>query len=409
MRTLSLLAAGSLVAATLTAGLVSASPASAGASDFQERWCTTGGPRPCLESVTRDTGSGPVPVTESDPDWKITSTGKLATPDFDYFMWTVDPRTITSGGPELTTGQTWSLTFDTGTLQPDYTEAYAGKQEVTRTDDGDGTYHVTYTAQPVITTSGCASVYPPTCPYTADSWAVQLTGEVHDLAPGSEFNGFDVAQSADEVNGIFLEGVDTGKPYLESEMANSHQYDSDGAGTMVTFVGQVRWSIPYVMLKQSFGVDDPANLSTSGLSGTVSRPDGTLDSGATWVVDNRTTDKVLVVDVSGLTFTRKILRLRRGDITPTRPSNLVASRTGRHTGVLDFDASRSRGSRVTGYAAACDSVGGGDGFGVASSDTTTRLRLSGLKARTAYDCKVRALSKAGPGRWTATVRMPARG
>ena len=179
----------------------------------------------------------------------------------DYFQWDV----VGLNGSELDTGDTWSVTFDTGTIQPRYTESYAGVPTTSRSADGDGTFHLTYTAKPVVTTTGCdeSGGWPPACTTTATSWKRELSGEVHDK---SDFgNGYDRSQNADDVSGVFLETAGDGSPLLTSDMANSHQYD-DG-GTLTTFVGQARFRLPYPFLRDDFGIPDPETLTPGSLTG----------------------------------------------------------------------------------------------------------------------------------------------
>ena len=383
-----------LVLACLSGGLVVAPVATAvppAPEDLVPRWCSTD-PAPCLVSASRNG----VDVPSTSTDWQIRQTAGLSDIGYPYFQWQV----VAVGGTPLTTSDDWSLTFDTGTIEPRYTEGYSGTPVVQRSSDGDGTWHVTYTASPVLTTTGCTSDFPPVCPHTADSWQIELSGEVQ-AKPDGAFNGFDVGQSVDEVNGIFLEEAPDGTRYLSSEMANSHVY-VDG-GTSKVFTGQVRWRIPYAMLTEEFGVPNPKTMVASSLSGAVTRPDGTA-SPATFSVVNDTVGKAMVVDVSGVTFTRKVLQVRRGVITPTRPTQVSASRTSKHKGFVDFDPSSPRGAKVTGYLGRCVAVRGDD-VRTASSDNI--VRFTGLREGKPYDCKVRALSAAGPSKWSESVRMTA--
>ena len=389
-----------LLAPLLLAGLVSsAGPASAAPGDFVPRWCSDDPTPPCLVSATLN-GSA---VTSSSPDWEIQQTGKLTDIGYPYFQFQV----ARIGSTAMTTGDHWVLTFDTGSIEPRYTEGFSGTPVVTRTDDGDGTWHVTYDAYPVLTTDGCDSTadWPWPCSTTATGSQMQLYGEVQQK-DDLDFNGFDMAQNVDGTNGIFLEKAADGSRYLSTEVVNSHQYDSDpGPGTtLTTFTGQLRFRIPYAMLKNSFDVPNPATMDAGSLSGTVTKPDGT-SAPATWLVTNDTAGKALKVDVSGFTFSRKILKVKRGVITPTVPAHVTATRTGQHRGQVAFDASAHRGAKVTGYGTRCVSTSGN--HVVTASGSVALLDVTGLHSGTAYDCKVRALSKAGPSKWSAAAHLPA--
>jgi hypothetical protein len=155
------------------------------------------------------------------------------------------------------------------------------------------------------------------------------------------------------------------------------------------------------MLKDDFDVPNPATMVASSLSGTVN---GSTTSG-TWSIVNDTAGKAMVVNVSGLTFSVKRLKVRRGVITPTRPTQVSAARTSRHRGFVDFDPSSPRGAKVTGYAGRCVAVSGDD---VVTATSDNIVRFTGLRAGVGYDCRVRATSAAGPSKWSDTVRMTAR-
>ena len=87
-------------------------------------------------------------------------------------------------------------------------------------------------------------------------------------------------------------------------------------------------------------------------------------------------------------------------ITPTRPTQVSATRTGPGRGFVDFEPSSPRGAKVTGYAGRCVS-----GRHVVTASADNIVRFTGLKADKGYDCKVRAKSKVGPGPWSDVVRM----
>ena len=401
----------SLVGSLLTAGAV-ASGGPAAAATYAPRWCTSPADAPCLVSATRNG----TPVTSASTDWEIDLVeGSTGIPGDDYVGWIVQGL----GGAELSPADTWTLIFDTGSMKPRYTEAFAGVPAVTRTDDGDGTWHVTYTAKPVLTTDGCDSsaAWPWPCLDVAPDtqWQYQLSGEIQDRdseGDAGEFNGFDWSQSADGTNGIFLETAGDGSRYLSSEMVNSRLYDADrtAGSDPQTFYGQARFRVPYQMLKESFGVPNPATMVASSLSGTVN---GSA-TGATFAVTNDKVGKALVVDISDVTFAHGTdvparattpvdrIRVRTGTITPTRPTQVSATRTAAHRGFVDFEPSKPRGAKVTGYAARCTLVGGDQ---VVRGTSDNIVHLTGLRARKAYDCQVRATSAVGPSAWSAVVRM----
>jgi hypothetical protein len=411
MRTPSLLIAAALVASTLTVGLIGATAtSSAAAGGFEERPCSTH-PAPCLVAASRNG----TPITSASTNWEVLVTEEQDADGNRYFQWMV----ADIGGPDdLSTSDDWILEFNTGTLDPRYTEGYAGTPYTERILNVDGsTFRLEYTAKPVLTAFACApdGGWPTTCPAIAtdddttgdpadDKVSVMLYGEVQDKAGDEDFRGFDVAQNADEVNGPFLETASDGSQYLEAFMANSHQYDSNPGPTVtpVDFVGQVRWRLPYRMLKNWFGIPNPALMVPTSLKG---RPDGT-PSTATFTFTHEPVDNAWVVDATDIGFSKKVLRVKTGMITPTKPGDPRPYRTSAREGAVGYDLSSARGARVTGYLGRCVAVRGDDVVTASGDRTQSRLDFNGLRRDVAYDCKVRATSKVGPSRWSDVVRVP---
>jgi hypothetical protein len=368
--------------------------AQAGPGIYAERWCAAPNPAPCLVSVKRNG----VSLTVSDPNFAVQSTGKLSTGDFDYFGFLV----AQIGATPLSTGDTWEFEFDTGTLDPNYMEGFAGVPDMDRIVDpeADGTYHVRYTAKPIVYTYGCdtaSPVWPWPCTAAATSEEVKLSVEVQDR--NDEFARFFSAQSPQGVNGIFLETALDGSRYLSSEMVNSH-FRADGT---TVFQGEVRFRIPYAMLHDSFGVPDPSTMDATSLSGTVNGS----TTAASFHVWHDPDGGGMFVDITGLTFSKKVIKVKRGVITPRRPTNLVATRIDSHTGKVAFTLAKARGAKPTGYKIRCVS-GGGHVVTNTKTTPTSPIRIGGLRTGVGYDCKVRATSKAGPGTWSTVVRMRAR-
>jgi hypothetical protein len=230
----------------------------------------------------------------------------------------------------------------------------------------------------------------------ADTEQVMLQSEVWDR--NDEFARFQRSQSPESVNGIFLETASDGSRYLSSEMVNSHY----SHGTTV-FNGEVRFRIPYTMLHDSFGVPDPSTMVASSLAGTVN---GGTTAG-TFNVFHDPDGGGMYVDITDLHFSVKRIKVRRGVIVPTRPTNLHATRIDAHTGRVGYTLAKARGAKPTGYKIRCVS-GGGHVVTNTRTSPTSPIGISGLRRGVGYDCRVRATSKAGPGTWSFVVRMPAR-
>ena len=381
----------------LVAPLVVASStqsAQAAPEDYIERWCSAPNPAPCLVSVKRNG----VSLTSSDPNFAVQSTGLLSVSGFPYFGFLV----AEVGGVPLSTTDTWEFNFDTGTTDPNNTSAFAGVPDVDRVHDGDGTYHVRYTAKPILYTYGCdtaSSSWPWPCTSVATDEDVKLSVEVQDRT--DDFANFHSAQSPQGVNGIFLETATDGSRFLLSEMVNSH-FRAAPSSTVV-YEGEAWFRIPYAMLRDSFGVPDPSTMEATSLSGTVNGS----TTAATFVVSHDPDGGGMFVNITDLTFSKKVIRVKRGIIVPKRPTDLRATRTATYTGRVGYDLADARGAKPTGYIVRCVS-GGGHVRTNDKSTPTSPIYVGGLRKGVAYTCKVRAKSKAGPGTWSLGIRMPAR-
>ena len=384
----------------LTAPLVVASstqPSQAGGGEttYTERWCSPVDtyPAPCLVSVKRNG----VSLAKTDTQFEVQSTGRFPVSGFPYFGFLV--AQAPGGTTPLATTDTWEFYFDTGTLDPNNTSAFAGVPDVDRLPDGDGTYHLRYTAKPILYTHGCDTEslsWPWFCTSVATDEEVKLAVEVQDRT--DEFALFHSAQSPQGVNGIFLETATDGSRYLSSEMVNSH---SRADGTV--FQGEVRFRMPYGMLRDSFGVPDPSTMVASSLAGTVN---GGTTIG-TFTVFHDPDGGGMFVDITDLTFSVKRIKVKRGVITPRRPTELRATRLDAHVGRVGYTLAQPRGAKPTGYKIRCVS-GGGHVVTNRKYEPTSPIRAFGLRKGVAYTCKVRATSKAGDGTWSLGIRMPAR-
>jgi hypothetical protein len=420
----------------VTAGLGALGPAGPSSavvddSTFTERWCSTGAPTPCVEAVTLN-GS---PVLVDDPVYTVTSTGVQFLDYTDYVMWNV---ATTSPATGLQPSETWSVRFDMGTMKPRYTEGYSGDLEVVREADGDGTFHVTMTGKPVLMAESCRDDFPPYCqsptPYEptvvgSDTWngvSMRFSGEVWDLdrddpaGDASWRNGYDRSQNLDGVNDPFFEPTSDGGYRLTVDTYNAARYDHDGdSGTdPILFKGEFKLRLPYALFRQRFEVPDPDTLPVSSLVG------ATTGDGAdgTWTITKDPEAKVFVARVTGITYPDTVsartsaravsrtqvrtLRVKRGVITPFAPRDLGARRTTAHRARVTYDPARARGARPTGYTVRCVNLA--RTHTVFASDTASPTVVTGLRSGKAYDCRVRARSKAGPGAWSVAVRVPAR-
>lgn len=394
-----LLAAATASLALAAAGLAvlgTATPATA--ATFAERWCNSGHTNtPCVVEASRNgtamhageaVGIQLIP-TQSQSDYQYTS-----------FLLD-DPTKV------LKTTDTVSVLIDLGGLEPEYTEGYASRPDVDRINDRDGTYKVRYTGRPVLLTTGCTDTYPNYCTDTAESQRVVFEAEIQKLTTNHELEGFDRSQSADTVDGIFL--VERrGGDYLESSWDNSRLL-TDG---VTPAKAEARFRIPYQMLIDDFKIPSPSTMVASSLVGTVN------GSPATYAFSQDPKGGAVFVDISGVTFPvgnspklakasataskPRVVRVKRGVITPTAPVLTKASRISPTKAKVTFKKAKARGARLTGYQARCQASGHKT---LTAKGGSPRAVVKGLKAGRAYKCSVRGLSKAGPGRWSTRTKV----
>ncbi len=273
-----------------------------------------------------------------------------------------------------------------------------------RFDDGDGTYQVKISANPVLIVGDCDQrTWPWTCDHTATrQWDGYLDGQVTDYeawvdpAQRASFYGMDFNSniSATGLPPEIVNDPTTGAEQILVRLANPH-FQDDG---VTVFHGFAHQRIPNAFLREVYGIDAPASLTTGGLSPVVS------GSGpATTSVALEPGGGAVLVDVSDVTFSARILRINRGVITPTRPTDIHGARLGPAGGRLRFDPATPRGSQITGYQSRCVH----NAHVVTTNGKASPLVVTGLHAGVPYDCRIRAKSKAGLGAPSASVRIPA--
>jgi hypothetical protein len=324
-----------------------------------------------------------------------------------------DPLNL--GGSE-TLDDVWRIHLRLGSWQPRIVFLHGDGLVAKRIDNGDGTFELDITGSPAHITSfhipggdgGCdQSVWPWVCPETADGeryyWGADISdnGQWTDPDQRAAFNGFDYATNieATDIPPQVVEDPSTGMPQLQINLANPHYY-TDGS---TVFRGFVHMRIPNRFLRNVYGIDDPASMTSSGLTADYTGAD---TSAGTTTISQDAGDDAMLVDATGLRFSAKRLHVRVGTITPTRPRDIRAKRVGVHRGKVAFARSHSRGSKVTGYTVKCVARTGKDVETARGSESPVVVR--GLAAGVAYDCKVRARSKAGPSRWSVADKMRAR-
>lgn len=424
MRSRSLLVSLALVSGGLAALTGTIAPTSSASSTLEERWCAgPSTPRPCVTAFSRNGSAvaegGAYVVQLNTPQPLDGGT---------YVNWQV---VDSSGASTLAPGDTWSVTLDMGSMKPRYTEGYSGGTVVTRGGTA-GAYTVTIEGRSVRMAESCKDEYPPVCqnptPFASTAtWrgvSGAFNGEIWDLegdgGDASWRNGYDRSQSVDGVNDPDFAPTSDGGYRFSTETYNAATYDDDGSPATApkAFRGEFKFRLPYSLMRQRLGVPDPDTLPVSLLSGTTS---GSGIDG-TWTITKDASARVFYAEVvgvtypdtvSGRTFLRaasktqvRTLRVKRGVIVPFAPRSVSAVRTTTSRGRLSYAAARARGARPTGYSVRCVNLAGT--HVVTASDTASPTVVTGLRTGKAYDCRVRAKSKAGPGIWSAKVRLAAR-
>lgn len=289
---------------------------------------------------------------------------------------------------------TWSITIKVG-FDPREVDAYADNLIVTRTDNGDGTWDVTYTGDPVEMgdNSECTTnAWPWSCPYTAKANTVNFLGEANDYqnwADASQWGDFDGMTMSTNIEATGLPPqIDPTTFAMTIQLANSHFL----AGSSTPFEGFFYLSIPNGYL-EAMGIDDPSTITPSGVdAGGAGGAMITVTPGAT----------ATQVSIAGMTFSPHKLKIRRGVITPTVPSKLRAHRSSATRATLTFKRAKPRGSRITSYLARCTAK---HYAAVRAKGKHLRLHLHGFSPGTAYRCQVRAKAKAGYGHWSAKKKL----
>jgi len=372
---------------------------SAGAGPLPSSYCADGASPPCIVSATRND----VDVLSTDPTytvWTNLITGSAS----DEFLWGVWKDGDFELGASARSDR-WVVKIDVGSIIPRVVFTHGDDVEVNRFDDGSGTYQVKISANPVLIVGDCdqSAPWPWPCDSTATrQWDGYLDGQVTDYgawsvpAQRAAFYGmnFNSNISATSLPPEIVNDPVTGAEQILVRLANPH-YEDDGS---TLFHGFAHQRIPNAFLREVYGIDAPSSLTTGGLVPVVT------GSGAGSVgVALEPGGGAVQVDATGLTFSARILRVKRGVITPTRPTDLHGARLGPASGRLRFDPASPRGSRITGYQSRCVH----NAHVVTTNGKASPMTVSGLHQGVAYDCRIRAKSKAGLGAPSASVRIPA--
>jgi hypothetical protein len=367
--------------------------ADAQAADDQY-WCSKKA-APCIVSASRNG----TPVTPSDPVYDVTVTA-FSGDGSEGALWNVQRSNGDHDLGAAALGDHWSVTLDLYHVAPGVASQYADNVTVKRAPASDGT--VTIAGDPVTVEEGgdCdTSAHPWTCPNRAkgESKAL-LQGRVIDYDSSTDLQrrsmrgmNYSTNVAATSIPPEIENDPATGADQLLLRLANHHLHP-DGS----VFEGFVHLRIPNFFLRVVYEIDNPSTLTASGLKTTGA-------GGGTVSITQETGRDAMLVDVTGITFSQRLLRIRRGKIVPTKPTRLRAERTGRHSARIRFHRSKPRGSNVTSYVVRCSAKNAS----ARAFATHPRLHLTALVEGRAYRCRVRARSKAGAGPKSKRVTIPA--
>ena len=366
----------------LCAGMLGTGSAQAQSDQF---WCSA---HPALKTciVSASLDGSPIVASDATYDvWAIPSPVSGAK----TVQWSVQP--VSSGDLSAELGHTFSVTIKTNVV-PREIDGFGASMTYDRSSLGGGEYQVVITGQPVSVTTQNGCTFPPggpTCtPVAPGPSSVILQGEIDDYNYSGyaadltdSFYGMDMYTNVAETSlPPSLIDSDAG-PELQIELAD-HHFLHDG----VTAVhGDFYLRIPAGFLATYWGINDPTTLSTNGLAASVGAGGGTL----TVTVEPANTG--VQVRITGLTFSRRKLKIKLGVVTPRAPTHVKAHRTSGTTAHITFHPARPRGQKVRGYSASCD------GHRMKVVGRHSPATIKGLTPGVAYTCRLRGRSRAGYG------------
>jgi hypothetical protein len=383
------LAATLVTLVTLTMPLAGASAQATSARPGIDagEWCTNQAP-PCVVGASRDG----VAITEADPTYAVSASGSQQGGEF-LTQWGIGDVNVPGIYESLAptdVGVPFSITIDVGTHLPRVVDEYAGGVSVTDTESAAGTWDVTVSGTAVEqgVNADCNAINF-TCPFNETNTIVAFQGEIGDWqqwpdsAQWNDFSGLDQWTNVEETE---IPPQITGNPFTISEqLGNSHELN-----------GQVFEGFWYGVLPNAFlvdmGINDPSTLTSAGISASVG-------TGTVIVIPGPTSTEI---EITGITFSPRMVHIKRGIITPRAPTGLTTKRTSATVAWLIFRAARPRGSYVRSYEGRCVAANHPTRY-VTSAHSP--LRVKALTKGVSYVCQVRAKSAVGYGPWSRGAKL----
>ena len=228
-------------------------------------------------------------------------------------------------------------------------------------------------------------------PQNETNTIVAFQGEIGDWeqwsnsAQWNDFNGLDQWTNTELTE---IPPEITGNPFsITEQIGNSHELNG------VVFEGFWDAVLPNAFLVD-MGINDPSTLTSAGISASVGTGTVTVTPGPT------STE----ISITGITFSRRIVHIKRGTITPAAPLYLRTRRASAKVAVLGFHAAKPRGSFVRSYQGRCWAKHRTTRFGTARRSP---LKVSSLVRGVSYMCQVRAKAVVGYGPWSRSRKLAA--
>lgn len=358
---------------------------------FPSEWCGNK-PPPCVVSASRNG----VAITENDPTYAVSAAGSLLADGEFLTQWQIVDAQIpgvygTLGPADI--GVPFSITVDVGAHPPRVTDEYAGGVTVSDFFNRGFRYWdvtISGTAVEQGVNADCNAVTF-TCPPDETNTIVAFAGEVGDWQQwpdSAQWNDFDGLDQWTNVEESEIPPQITGNPLtITEQLGNSHELN-----------GQLFEGFWYGVLPNAFlvdmGINDPSTLTASGVSASVGTGTVTVTPGPT------STE----IAITGITFSPRTVRIRRGTITPNAPTDLSPRRASATVAWLRFRPARPRGSYVRSYQGRCEAAGHATRY---TTGPHSALTVTSLSHGISYVCQVRARASVGYGPWSPARKLPA--
>jgi hypothetical protein len=358
---------------------------------YPSEWCGNQAP-PCVVSASRNG----FPITESDPTYAVSVAGSLQSDGEFLSQWGIADALIPGDYETLAPGDVgipFSITVDVGAHPPRVVDEYAGGVSVSDSyDTSAGTWDVTVSGTAVEqgVNADCNAITF-TCPQNETNTIVAFQGEIGDWQQwpdSAQWNDFDGLDQWTNIEETEIPPQITGNPLSISEqLGNSHELNGQ------LFEGFWNAVLPNAVLVD-MGINDPSTLTSTGISASVGTGTVTVTPGPT------STE----IAITGITFSPRMVRIKRGTITPNSPAGLRTRRVSAKVAFLTFRAARPRGSYVRSYQARCLAPRHTTRY---STGSRSPLKVTSLSRGVSYVCQVRAKSAVGYGPWSRGRKLAA--